>query len=156
MAAPPRSAATRRSDLIDRLENDKDLWMATASLTGEPCLVPLSFLWDGSSIFIATVPSNPTARNIDATGRARAVLGHTRDVGLIDATAQHLTTEDAAERCAERYAEKCGWNPLEATKPSYAFFELTPDRIESWRELNEHDDRLLMSDQTWVTGAAGD
>lgn len=43
-----RTRDQRRKDTLHRLENDVDAWVATAS--GDvPCLVPLSFHWDGEA-----------------------------------------------------------------------------------------------------------
>jgi Pyridoxamine 5'-phosphate oxidase len=147
----PRDGATRRNDLEQRLTNDKDLWVASASPQGEPCLVPLSFLWDGAQLYLATITSNPTASNIEATGRAQVVVGHPRDVGLMEMTGGRLPREEAKQLCQASYAKKCGWDPLE-TK-SYEFYALTPRRVECWREQNEHPDRLMMEDGRWLVGA---
>jgi hypothetical protein len=43
MSADPRSRAQRRRDTEDRLTQDKDVWVASASADGAPYLVPLSF-----------------------------------------------------------------------------------------------------------------
>ena len=150
----PRDAATRRRDLLARLEDDKDAWVATASSAGEPCLVPLAFYWDGSFIYVATRSTNPTGRNIQATGKARLAVGHTRDVGSIDATAQELTSVDAEKRCAVAYASKSGWDPRQ--RKGYVFFALEPQRVEAWRELNELSDRVLMKDGEWRPDALDD
>jgi len=150
----PRDAATRRRDLEARLAADKDLWVASASPDGEPCLRPLSFFWDGAQLYVATITSNPTARNIEATGHAQVIVGLTRDVGLMEMTGGLLARDEAERLCRAAYAEKCGWDPLE-TK-SCEFYALAPRRIECWRELNEHPDRLMMDNGEWLTEARGD
>ena len=100
----PRPATERKRDTLARLERDVDVWVATAR--GDiPHLIPLSFLWDGARLLLATPDSSVTARNLRATGRARLTLGTTRDVVVIEGTAQSLplaavppVTADAAER----------------------------------------------------------
>src|SRR5437588_309012 len=79
---PARGPEQRKQDTLRRLEEDVDLWVATAD--GAPYLIPLSFLWDGTTLLIATVDASPTGRNLRATGRVRLGLGPTRDVVLID------------------------------------------------------------------------
>ncbi|ONI87078.1 hypothetical protein ALI144C_10265 [Actinosynnema sp. ALI-1.44] len=148
MAEPPRPLKQRKTDALGRLETDKDLWIASGAAGGMATLVPLSFWWDGNRLFVATVRSNPTARNVDESATARVVLGHTRDVVLIDVDVVRLSSAEATERCAAQYAKKCGWDPLESS--GYAFFQLTPSWIESWRELNEHADRKIMADGKWL------
>ena len=51
---PPRSRAQRRADALERLRTDVDLWVASADETGNVYLVPLSFVWDGTALTIAT------------------------------------------------------------------------------------------------------
>ncbi|MFF4019874.1 pyridoxamine 5'-phosphate oxidase family protein [Streptomyces sp. NPDC001843] len=148
MAEAPRPLQKRKEDALTRLTSDKDLWVASADGEGTPTLVPLSFWWNGDSIFVATVRSNPTGRNIVATGRVKAVLGHTRDVVLIEASAVHVKDGELPAEYGDAYNEKCGWDPRES--PSYSFYRFDPQRIESWRELNEHADRELMRDGAWL------
>jgi len=66
-------------------EPENDVWVATTSGTGEPCLVPLSFAWVDERIVLVTARRNRTARNIAATGAAHLVLGPTRDVVSLEA-----------------------------------------------------------------------
>jgi hypothetical protein len=148
MTEAPRPAAVRKKDALHRLENDRDLWAATASPDGAPTLVPLSFHWDGLTLLVATIPSNPTGRNILDTGLIKVALGHTRDVVLIDGAARILDNADVGAERTSGYKTKNKWNPAES--PTYRFFLVVPASIESWRELNEHDDRTLMRDGAWL------
>jgi hypothetical protein len=147
MPEPARSLKQRKIDTLHRMENDKDLWIASSNAKGDPYLVPLSFWWDGTALFVATVLKNPTAQNIITTGKARIALGHTRDVILIDASATILESNEINE-CADNFTKKCGWDPRKAK--GYRFFHLDPFHIEVWREENEHADRLLMKDGKWL------
>jgi len=40
-----RPAARRKSDAIEKLKNDQDVWVATADTSGIAHLVPLSLCW---------------------------------------------------------------------------------------------------------------
>ena len=76
-----RSLSDRLRDTVARLETDVDAWAATTDPEGgRPYLVPLSFLWDGRTLLIATGASSPTSRNLQATGTVRLGIGPTRDV----------------------------------------------------------------------------
>jgi len=147
MAAAPRSSHQRKTDSLARLRDDKDMWISTASSSGVPSLVPLSFWWNEPALFFATKSTNPTSENVNETGTACVIVGHTRDVTSMTGAATLLTTEEAVELCAQPYVEKCGWNPLE---DGYVFHRFIPDHIEVWRELNEHSDRLLMENGGWT------
>ena len=64
----PRTRDQRRTDTLRRLEQDVDAWVATAG-DGVPYLVPLSFHWDGAALYLSTLVTNPTARNLIANGQ---------------------------------------------------------------------------------------
>jgi hypothetical protein len=61
MSAGPRSRAHRRRATEQRLTNDIDVWVASASADGAPYLVPLSFDWDGEALLVATPTDSPSA-----------------------------------------------------------------------------------------------
>lgn len=148
MVAPPRPLEVRKEDALAHLVSDKDLWISSADSDGDSTLVPLSFWWSGKSIYIATVRTNPTGENIVKSGRCRVALGHTRDVVLMEASAFLVENNELPTEVGEAYGEKCGWDPRES--PAYRFYRLDPQRIESWRELNEHANRELLRDGEWL------
>ena len=74
--APARDREQRTRDTLLLLEQEIDAWIATADdHSGTPYLIPLSFLWDGSTLLIATFATSPTARNLRSTGKIRLGLG---------------------------------------------------------------------------------
>jgi nitroimidazol reductase NimA-like FMN-containing flavoprotein (pyridoxamine 5'-phosphate oxidase superfamily) len=150
MTAPARTARERRQDTLARLEHDVDAWVATAGADGTgPYLVPLSFLWDGSSLLIATPSSSPTGRNLLGTGRVRLGLGATRDVVLIEGTAQALNAEELTEGLGDAFAVKSGFDPRQLR--DYVYVRIQPKRVQAWREVNELSGRELMREGQWLT-----
>jgi hypothetical protein len=151
MTPPARTAQQRKADTLRRLENDVDTWLATADpATGTPYLVPLSFLWNGTTVLISTPAASPTSRNLRATGRVRLGIGPTRDLVLIEGTVQAETA--AAEIAAETgdaFAAKAGFDPRELS--GYAYFRIRPQRLQAWREANELAGRDLIRGGDWVT-----
>jgi hypothetical protein len=151
MTPPARAAQQRKADTLRRLENDVDAWVATADpATGTPYLVPLSFLWDGTTVLISTPAASPTSRNLRAMGRVRLGIGPTRDLVLIEGTVQAETA--AAEISAETgdaFAAKAGFDPRELS--GYAYFRIRPQRLQAWREANELAGRDLVRGGDWVT-----
>jgi hypothetical protein len=145
---PPRSAEQRKRDTLTRLENDVDAWVASAGRDGNAYLIPLSFLWDGATLTLATVESSPTGVNLRASGKVRLGLGPTRDVVLIDGTVETFTLETVPVELADAFAERL-WDPRK-DKLRYAFFRVTPQRIQAWREENELKGRELMRDGRWL------
>jgi nitroimidazol reductase NimA-like FMN-containing flavoprotein (pyridoxamine 5'-phosphate oxidase superfamily) len=150
MTAPPRTPKQRKQDALNRLEHDADAWVATADGgSGTPYLVPLSFLWDGSSLLISTPASSPTSRNLQATGKVRLGIGSTRDVVLIEGTARALAATEISAQVGDVFAAKTGFDPRQLTSV-YLYFRIFPRRVQAWREENELEDRDLMRDGRWV------
>jgi len=140
----PRTRDQRRKDTLRRLEQDVDAWVATAD-GGVPCLVPLSFHWDGQALYLSTLATNPTARNIAANGRVRLTLGATRDVVLIEGVASQV---EPADELKAAFAERTGFDPR--TLSNYPYFRVEPRLVQAWREVNEIAGRDLMRDGDWI------
>ncbi|MEV4425931.1 pyridoxamine 5'-phosphate oxidase family protein [Streptomyces sp. R-07] len=145
--APPRDLAERLEDTRARLESDIDLWVASGG--GGVHLVPLSFLWDGAAFLISTPRASVTGRNLLADGRVRLALGPTRDVVLVDGTAEAVEVADLAPGTGDAFAARTGFDPREL-KDSYQYFLIRPRRVQAWREANEIDGRTLMRDGHWL------
>lgn len=145
---PPRSGAQRRSDALDRLRSDVDLWVASADGAGHVHLVPLSYHWDGSALLVATPRASRTARNLLRAGRARVALGHTRDVLIVEGPVEELPigTDPQLE---DAHAVSTGFDPR-AEPEDYAYLRITPRAMQAWREANELPGRQLMRDGAWL------
>lgn len=150
MNPPPRTPAQRNQDTLNRLEQDIDAWVATADAgSGTPYLVPLSFLWDGVSLLVATPSSSPTSRNLQATGKVRLGIGPSRDLVLIEGTVHSLEATELPDEVGDAFAAKTGFDPRQLGT-SYLYFRIHPRRLQAWREANELQGRELMHDGQWV------
>ncbi|MDQ0941713.1 pyridoxamine 5'-phosphate oxidase family protein [Streptomyces sp. V1I1] len=150
MTPPARTPEQRKQDALIRLEQDVDAWVATADPeSGTPYLVPLSFLWDGVTLLVATQSSSPTSRNLQATGKVRLGIGPTRDLVLVEGTVLALEAAELKDEVGDAFAVKTGFDPRELTSP-YLYFRIHPQRIQAWREANEIEGRELMSGGHWI------
>jgi Pyridoxamine 5'-phosphate oxidase len=149
MNPPARTRAQRQADTRQRLEQDVDIWVATAEPAGVPYLVPLSYLWDGETILVSTPAESPTGRNLQSTGQARLALGPTRDVVMIEASVEVIPSAKLPTAVGDAFAARAGFDPREERKP-YHYFRLHPRRIQAWREANELAGRDLMRDGVWL------
>ncbi|MFF1766522.1 pyridoxamine 5'-phosphate oxidase family protein [Streptomyces sp. NPDC058249] len=150
MAAPARTLKQRKQDTLDRLENDEDAWVSTAGDDGgTPYLIPLSFLWNGTTLLLATPAASPTGRNLRATGKARLGIGPTRDVVIVEGTVRALEPAELPAGVGDAFAKKTGFDPRELTT-AYLYFSVTPQRVQAWREANEIAGRDLMRDGEWL------
>jgi len=144
----PRDLAQRKADALAKLSTDNDIWVATASRSGEPCLVPLSFAFLDDRVILVTERSHRTARNIAATGVARLALGPTRDVVSLHGAAEVCESSELSSGDADRYAARTGWDPR--SDDSMAWIVFRPRRVQAWREVNELDGRTIMEGGRWL------
>jgi hypothetical protein len=147
--ATPRNPTTRIADTCRRLAEDVDCWVASASAHGDPYLVPLSFLWDGEALLVATPAGSRTSRNLSASGTVRVGLGPTRDVVLVDGVVESFAAAEIVPDVADAFAAKAGFDPRVETPP-YRYFRITPVKIQAWREANELAGREVMRAGVWV------
>jgi Pyridoxamine 5'-phosphate oxidase len=144
-----RDRVTRKADTLAMLATPAmDVWVATASPTGAPHLVPVSLAWIDDRVVIAVEGGSVTARNVAATGTARLALGPTRDVVMIDATLQDTVDVGADGPLGAAYVAQADWDPR--LSAGYVFLVLRPVRVQAWREANEIAGRTLMRDGTWL------
>ena len=150
MTPPVRTPRQRKQDALGRLDRDTDAWVATAGpADGAPYLVPLSFLWDGTTMLIATPSDSVTSRNLQATGRARLGVGPTRDLVLIEGTVDSAqAATDIPPETGDAFAAKTGFDPRELT--GYLYFRIRPRRVQAWREADELPGRELMRNGHWA------
>ena len=144
-----RSTAQRKSDAIEKLKGDQDVWVATADDRGVAHLVPLSLCWLEGKVVVAVEARSRTARNAAASGQARLALGPTRDVVAIDAKASVVAREKAGPTIAGGYRERTGWEPG-SDGGDWVYLLLEPTRIQVWREVDEIPGRTVMADGTWL------
>ncbi len=150
MTSATRSLQQRRRDTLHRLQHDVDAWIATADPdTCTPYLVPLSLLWDGTDLVVATPTASITGRNLRAASTVRVGLGPTRDVVMIEATVTVLAMADVTAELGDTFAAKTQFDPRELTTP-YTYFRLGPRRIQAWREADELSGRELMRAGDWL------
>jgi hypothetical protein len=142
----PRSAQQRKTDTLARLASDVDAWIASADAAGRAYLLPLSFLWDGAGLVVATPRSSITGRNLSRGEPVRVGVGELRDVTMIDGTPEPVQDEPVMDA----FAAKHGWDPRQETG-DYAYFRIVPDRMQAWREVNELPGRALMRDGRWLS-----
>ncbi|MCL1594773.1 MAG: pyridoxamine 5'-phosphate oxidase family protein [Actinomycetia bacterium] len=144
-----RSTPTRIAETIERLSTDEDVWIATASESGVPHLVPLSLAWHAGHVLVATPADTPTVRNVRETSRARASLDSTADVVIISARASCTAFEDTDKATRAAFVSAAGWNP-ETLEGTWSLITLVPDLIHVWNSVAEIEGRTIMRHGAWV------
>jgi hypothetical protein len=132
---PARGKTERRAHVLQMLESENKLWIATASPDGSAHLVPFSFVWDGAHLYMATSQENPAARTTGRTGKARVALGNFGDVVLIDGPVAMVAPQDLNNALAERLKQVSAIDARQA--PGFVYLQLTPERIQAWWSASE-------------------
>lgn len=146
----PRPPEQRKADALHRLTHDIDAWVATADAdSGTPHLIPLSFLWDGESVLVATPAASITGRNLRTTGKARVGIGPTRDLVLIEGAVRALDEGELTTEERDAFAAQTGFDPRKLDT-TYTYFRITPQRLQAWREADELAGRDLMIGGRWT------
>jgi hypothetical protein len=145
----PRDLEERTADVRAKLAVDEDCWVASASATGEAYLVPLSYVWDGSRLILATPEKSRTVRNLRRAGVIRLALGPTRDVAIIDGTVTFAPIEGFDPALADAFATHTGFDPRMETA-EYVYLLVSPQTIQTWREADELAGRYVMREGRWL------
>jgi hypothetical protein len=145
----PRPTHARIIHATHLLDTEANVWVSTASPTGVPHLVPLSLAWHDDRILVATPASTPTARNVAATGKARAALDSADDVVLVtaDATEEPFASADSA--VLNEFVNRVGWNPA-TESGEWSLLVLTPQVIQAWQGPGEINGRTIMKNGEWL------
>jgi Pyridoxamine 5'-phosphate oxidase len=144
-----RSAAQRRLDALAKLNSDEDIWIATGDHDGVPHLVPLSLCWHDGAVVVAVETRSRTAINALRSGRARAALGPSRDVVMVDAEVTPVPRPEAPDSLINAYRERTGWDPS-ASGGDWVYLVLRPVRVQVWRDEEEIGGRTVMRNGAWV------
>ena len=145
----PRDRETRKLDSLAMLATPAiDVWVATASVDGEPYLVPLSLAWLDERVVLAVEGSSRTARNLTETEAARVALGPTRDVVVMDTVLERSVAVADDPALGAAYVTQADWDPRDSS--GYVFLALRPIRLQAWRNVAETRGRTLMRDGAWL------
>jgi PPOX class probable F420-dependent enzyme len=124
-----------------RLRAEPIIWLSTVRADGRPHLVPVWFLWDGSTILIFSQPDNQKIRNLRQNVNVALALEATNDgedVAIFEGTAA-LLDEKTADLITSAYIEKygkmmeaMGWQ-AEGMAASYSQpIHVTPTKVITW------------------------
>jgi hypothetical protein len=140
---------TRKSDVLAVLEKHGELWLATASLQGNPYVIAVSSWWDGLDLVVATREESRTGRNLKAGGEARVAAGSPADAIVIGAKVVKSHSVEELPKVAEGFAAAAGWDPRQAGT-GWMFFRLRPNSIHAYRGYDELDGREVMKNGEWL------
>jgi hypothetical protein len=148
-ADQPRTRGERKRDVLARLERDVDAWVSTASVAGEPYLLPLSHLWHDGQLVFSTDERSQTVRNLRESPSVQIGLGLTRDVVLVSGVARLVPMSELPVELGDAFAAKAGFDPR-SSAGTYVYVFVRPSKVRAWREVDELAGQLLMRDGVWL------
>jgi hypothetical protein len=148
----PRTTAQRIADVRARLHDEVNLWVSSASATGEAYLIPLSFVWDGMRVTLATPAASRTARNLVRAGFTRMALAATNDVVILEGPVIAVAADETDPAIADAFTAKAEFDARRQREP-YLYLQMTPRRILAWRGPDELAGRVVMHEGRWLADA---
>lgn len=149
----PRSLAERRAYARERIESGFQMWLATGGDGRGAHLIPVAYTWADSVLYTATFARSRTVANIEAHPQARAAVGTTADVVMIDASASLIDVADIEVDIAERYAA-VSTDPRNYPNGTFVYVRLQPRRIQVWNGFHEFAGRTVLRDGGWLDASA--
>ncbi|MFJ8162287.1 pyridoxamine 5'-phosphate oxidase family protein [Streptomyces sp. NPDC096136] len=144
-----RTTAERRSDTLERLGSERDIWVSTSHPEHGPHQVPLWFLWDGQAVWMCTGADSATVRNARREPRVRLALPDAFDVVLLHGEARCHPAEEVPHEAADAFAGKFGWDPRTEGTP-FQYLRVAPRTVRAWRGVPELRGRVVMRDGVWL------
>ena len=110
----------------ERLESERNLWLATVRPNGSPHLVPIWFVWANDKAYICTAANSVKAKNIAQNPNVAFALENGDDPILIEGTAAII--QELPAELVEAFQRKFDWN-IVGSETYNALIEITPRRI---------------------------
>lgn len=108
----------------ERLEQARNIWLATARPDGRPHLVPIWFVVDGGRWYICTSPHSVKARNLQANPRVALALEDGDHPYVVEGAARRVEPPEAVIR---KFKAKFDWD-ITNDSDYGAVFEITVTR----------------------------
>jgi PPOX class probable F420-dependent enzyme len=135
-------AAVPSPEVDARLRDARVAWLSTTSADGFPAIVPVWFVWDGSSFLVFSKPHSRKVRNISQNERVMLAVGDPEDdfdVQLIEGRAELIDAElarPAVGAVAAKYQRWLGGIGLGLAEFGETYAQgirITPTRFLPWR-----------------------
>lgn len=131
----------RDAHIDQRLRSEPIIWFSTVKPDGRPHLVPVWFLWDGSTMLIFSQPDNQKIRNLrhnPAVMLALEAANQGEDIVMFEGTAA-LVDEPGLKATLAAYAQKydallkrMGTDAAQMAASYSQAIRVTPTRFIAW------------------------
>lgn len=138
----PNNAKPHNAHTEERLQTEPFIWLASVRPDGRPHMVPVWFLWDGSTVLIFSQPNNQKIRNIQHKPNVMLALEAKDggdDVVMLEGKAELLSQPSAQvvpPAYMEKYAERLkglGMTPEQMAASYSQPIRITPTKFMEWQ-----------------------
>ena len=143
-----RPLSQRILDTLEALDRQSECWISVSRANGSSHMIPVSYVWDGERIVLATAENSVTVRSVNRSGRMRFSLPSTQDVVIIDASAMVVPLQKIDVTTHSLFRQTAGFDPERMKRPS-VYILLTPERVHAWRTERELPGREIMTAGIW-------
>ena len=145
-----RTVSERKSDVLETLSTNFDMWVATGDPLGRPHLIAASGWWNGEHVVMTTRAATRTAQNLAQNPVVQLALGTQGDAIVIAAELiDSFPAAEAPAAIADGFEASAGWDPREEGE-GWVFYRLKPSRIQAYRGYAELEGRMVMKDSRWL------
>ena len=109
-----------------RLQTERNIWLATTRPNGNPHLVPIWFVWQAHKIYICTGSNSVKARNLAANPNVELSLEDATIPIVIEGQARSI--EPVGRSVVEAFQRKFDWDITTDNEYNHVI-EITPRRI---------------------------
>lgn len=109
---------------LDRLNNEKNMWLATMRKSDQPHLVPLWFLYLNSKIYMCTTEKSVKIQNIKQNPKATISLEDTFKAFILECDTK-IISQPFPSDVSEGYKKKFDWD-ISKNDSYNVLIELTP------------------------------
>ena len=118
------------SEQAQRLQEDKNIWLATVRADGKPHLVPIWFVYIDNSIFICIEPDSVKVRNLLKSAQVSLVLEDGSHPLICEGSAKFMHG-GIPSHINEHFKQKYDWDISKETRYTQ-LIEIIPDKWLFW------------------------
>ena len=121
---------TINSELEQRLDDDKNIWLATVRADSKPHLVPIWFVYFNYSIVICIEPNSVKGRNLLKNPRVSLALEDGSHPLICEGNAE-LIKDGITSEIIDLFKRKYDWDISKENRYTQ-LFEINPEKWLSW------------------------
>jgi general stress protein 26 len=123
------------SEVVERLTNARNYWVATTRSDGRPHAVPVWGLWHAGAVYFSSDPSSTKGRNLARRPEVVVHLESGDDVVIVEGVVELVRDTEFLAGFGDLYDGKYQVR-LDFTDPSFALYRVRPRVVQSWLEAD--------------------